>query len=198
MSRRSPRSKRAAEEPPRGGPAGQYDRHVVPPGTDRRRPLLYTCCSISPWSADVRTFQVVDHQTPRRAPGRQRGKLFAKLVTGIEVAARTAGVTRMESRPWPGDRQGQGRLDAARQHRSCRQAGDRRGRGAVYEEFWYEGYAPGGLPSTSRSSPTTATGPRAMCVRRSPATRQPRRTGIGRVPLRAEGLPVGGRRRGRR
>ena len=81
--------------------------------------------------------------------GRQdakRGKLFAKLIKGIEAAARTGG----------GDPEGNPSLATAIQKAKdasvprdnieraiARGSGD--ADGVAYEEFWYEGYAPGGV-----------------------------------------------------
>ncbi|MEN8114941.1 MAG: YebC/PmpR family DNA-binding transcriptional regulator [Actinomycetota bacterium] len=81
--------------------------------------------------------------------GRQdakRGKLFAKLIKGIEAAARTGG----------GDPEGNPTLATAIQKAKdasvpkdnieraiARGSGD--ADGVSYEEFWYEGYAPGGI-----------------------------------------------------
>ena len=81
--------------------------------------------------------------------GRQdakRGKLFAKLIKGIEAAARTGG----------GDPDGNASLATAIQKAKdasvprdnieravARGSGD--ADGVAYEEFWYEGYAPGGV-----------------------------------------------------
>ncbi|RLE20075.1 MAG: YebC/PmpR family DNA-binding transcriptional regulator, partial [Actinobacteria bacterium] len=81
--------------------------------------------------------------------GRQdakRGKLFAKLIKGIEAAARTGG----------GDPDGNASLATAIQKAKdasvprdnieravARGSGD--ADGVDYEEFWYEGYAPGGV-----------------------------------------------------
>jgi YebC/PmpR family DNA-binding regulatory protein len=81
--------------------------------------------------------------------GRQdakRGKLFAKLIKGIEAAARTGG----------GDPEGNPSLATAIQKAKdasvprdnieraiARGSGD--ADGVDYEEFWYEGYAPGGV-----------------------------------------------------
>ncbi len=81
--------------------------------------------------------------------GRQdakRGKLFAKLIKGIEAAARTGG----------GDPEGNPSLATAIQKAKdasvprdnieravARGSGD--AEGVDYEEFWYEGYAPGGV-----------------------------------------------------
>ncbi len=81
--------------------------------------------------------------------GRQdakRGKLFAKLIKGIEAAARTGG----------GDADGNASLATAIQKAKdasvprdnieravARGSGD--ADGVDYEEFWYEGYAPGGV-----------------------------------------------------
>ncbi|MEN8233897.1 MAG: YebC/PmpR family DNA-binding transcriptional regulator [Actinomycetota bacterium] len=81
--------------------------------------------------------------------GRQdakRGKLFAKLIKGIEAAARTGG----------GDPEGNATLATAIQKAKdssvpkdnieraiARGSGD--ADGVDYEEFWYEGYAPGGI-----------------------------------------------------
>jgi YebC/PmpR family DNA-binding regulatory protein len=81
--------------------------------------------------------------------GRQdakRGKLFAKLIKGIEAAARVGG----------GDPDGNPSLATAIQKAKdasvprdnieraiARGSGD--ADGVAYEEFWYEGYAPGGV-----------------------------------------------------
>ena len=81
--------------------------------------------------------------------GRQdakRGKLFAKLIKGIEAAARTGG----------GDPEGNPSLATAIQKakdasvpRDNIERAIARGSGGAdgvdYEEFWYEGYAPGGV-----------------------------------------------------
>lgn len=76
----------------------------------------------------------------------QRGKLFAKLARGIEVAARDGGgdpaanaalaqaIDKAKASSMPNDnieraiKRGTGEVE-----------------GAVYEEIWYEGYAPGGV-----------------------------------------------------
>lgn len=76
----------------------------------------------------------------------KRGKLFAKLVRAIEVAAREGGadpeanatlaaaIQKAKSQGVPNDN-----IDRALQ-RASGQAG-----GSDYEEMWYEGYAPGGV-----------------------------------------------------
>jgi len=76
----------------------------------------------------------------------QRGKLFAKLARAIEVAAREGGgdpasnaslgqaIDKAKAASMPHDN-----IDRAVK----RGTGDVEG--AVYEEFWYEGYAPGGV-----------------------------------------------------
>ena len=59
------------------------------------------------------------------------------------------------------------------------------------------GTPPGGWRSTCRCSPTTATGrPSRRALHLHPQRRQPGRTGLGRLPVRAEGVPAG--RRGAR
>lgn len=81
--------------------------------------------------------------------GRQdakRGKLFAKLIKGVEAAARNGG----------GDPEGNANLATAIQNakdasvpRDTIERAVARGAGGVdgvdYEEIWYEGYAPGGV-----------------------------------------------------
>src|SRR4029077_12431577 len=77
----------------------------------------------------------------------RRGKLFAKLIKNIEVAARTGG----------GDPAGNPTLfDAMKKSkrianpnestdRAVRRGGGLEGGGAAYEAVTYEGYAPGGV-----------------------------------------------------
>lgn len=76
----------------------------------------------------------------------QRGKLFAKLARGIEVAARDGGgdptanaalsqaIDKAKSASMPNDN-----IDRAIKRGTGEVAG------AVYDEVWYEGYAPGGV-----------------------------------------------------
>jgi transcriptional/translational regulatory protein YebC/TACO1 len=77
----------------------------------------------------------------------KRGKLFAKLIKNIEVAARTGGGD-PDGQPDPlrRDPEGQEVLRPQRQHRQRGQARvGRRGAGADWQTITYEGYAPGGV-----------------------------------------------------
>jgi transcriptional/translational regulatory protein YebC/TACO1 len=75
----------------------------------------------------------------------KRGKLFAKLIKNVEVAARPAAATRRQPDAVRRDPEGQEELGPERQHRPGRPPRQRRrGRGRQYEDITYEGYAPAG------------------------------------------------------
>ena len=125
--------------------------------------------------------------------GRQdakRGKLFAKLIRAIEAAARTGG----------GDLAANATLATAIQKakdtsvpKDNIERAVARGSGDVdgvdYEEFFYEGYAPGGVALYVHDpdrQPQSGRIRRALRVQQE--RRQPRRAGLGRLSVRAEGL----------
>ena len=66
--------------------------------------------------------------------------------------------------------------------------------GAHYEEIWYEGYGPGGvaLYVLALTDNRNRAGSDIRC-RLHPQRGKPGRAGIGRLPLRAEGISAGGR-----
>ena len=98
----------------------------------------------------------------------KRGKMFAKLIKNIEVAARTGGgdpaanptlydaIQKAKKTSVPNDN-----IDRAVKRGSGAEAG-----GADYQAITYEGYAPAASRCSSSASPTTRTAPRARSARR--------------------------------
>ncbi len=96
----------------------------------------------------------------------KRGKLFAKLIKNIEVAARSGGgdpagnptlydaIQKAKKTSVPNDN-----IDRAVKRGSGAEAG-----GSDWQTITYEGYAPAASPSSSSASPTTATAPPPRCA----------------------------------
>ena len=109
---------------------------------------LHRCSLIDPGSrsADVRAFEVVDHQAQEGRQGRQARQAVRQAGAAIEIAAREGGVTR------PATRRSAPAVQKAKDASMPNDNIDRaikRGTGEVegvdYDEIWYEGYAPGGV-----------------------------------------------------
>ncbi len=78
----------------------------------------------------------------------KRGKLFAKLIRGIEVAAREAGTSNPANNMTLAaaiDRAKAGRVPADTIERAAKRAAGELGDDVKYERVTYEGYAPGGV-----------------------------------------------------
>ncbi len=107
----------------------------------------------------------------------KRGKLFARLIRGIEAAAKVGGAN-PDGNPTLADAVQKAR-DASVPKDNIeralkRAAGDLDG--IDYQTIYYEGYAPAGSRCTSSASPTTATAPPTTCARRSTRTAGPWRS----------------------
>jgi len=78
----------------------------------------------------------------------RRGKLFAKLIRGIEVAAREGGSSNPANNMALAaavDRAKAGRVPADTIERACKRGAGELGDDVHYERVMYEGYAPGGV-----------------------------------------------------
>ena len=105
----------------------------------------------------------------------RRGKLFAKLIKNIEVAARTGGgdpdgnptlydaIQKAKKNSVPLDN-----IERARKRGAGEEAG-----GADWETIMYEGYAPGGVALLVEPHRQPQAAPPPKCASRSPATAAP-------------------------
>ena len=116
----------------------------------------------------------------------KRGKLFARLIKNIEVAARTGGgdptgnptlfdaIQKAKKNSVPADN-----ITRAVKRGSGEEAG-----GADWQTNHVRGLRPPvGSPSSSSASPTTATGPPPTCAWPFPQRREPGRPGLGGLQL---------------
>ena len=120
----------------------------------------------------------------KKAVDAKRGRLFTKLARAIQVAAREGG----------GDPEGNAALRHAVQkakdarmpkdniERAIAKGTGADGGGDAIETAVYEGYGPGGVRSSWRRPPTTATAPAPRC-----ATPSPRTAGASGSPARSPG-----------
>ena len=96
---------------------------------------------------DERPFQMGHHQAQKAVIDAKRGKMFAKLIKNIEVAARVGGVTRTATprcgTPSPRPKKSSVPNDNIERARK-RGAGEEAG-GADWQNITYEGYGPNGV-----------------------------------------------------
>lgn len=93
----------------------------------------------------------------------KRGKLFAKLIKNIEVAARTGGVDPPEGNPTLVDAIQKAKKSSVPNKNidsAVKRGGGLEAGGVDYQTIMYEGYGPTVSRCSSSASPTTATVPR--------------------------------------